>query len=50
MSEYEVLSLLESHTDQQTQLIIQAVSLHFAPVVAAFFFCIAGFRPAFNGS
>lgn len=38
MSEAEILSLLESYTEQQTQLIIQVVSLHFALVVAVFYF------------
>jgi hypothetical protein len=38
MSEAEILSLLENYTEQQTQLIIQVVSLHFALVVAVFYF------------
>jgi hypothetical protein len=38
MSEAEILTLLESYTEQQTQLIIQVVSLHFALVVAVFYF------------
>ena len=38
MSEAEILGLLESYTAQQTQLIIQVVSLHFALVVAIFYF------------
>lgn len=38
MTEAEILQLLESYTEQQTQLIIQVVSLHFALVVAVFYF------------
>lgn len=38
MSEAEILQLLENYTEQQTQLIIQIVSLHFALVVAVFYF------------
>ena len=38
MSEAEILSLLENYTEQQTQLIIQVVSLHFALVVGVFYF------------
>ena len=38
MSEAELLSLLENYTEQQTQLIIQVVSLHFALVVSVFYF------------
>lgn len=38
MSEAEILSLLESYTGQQVQLIIQVISLHFALVVAVFYF------------
>jgi hypothetical protein len=38
MSEAEILSLLENYTEQQTQLIVQVVSLHFALVVAIFYF------------
>lgn len=38
MSEAEILSLLENYTEQQMQLIIQVVSLHFALVVAVFYF------------
>jgi hypothetical protein len=32
------LTLLESYTEQQMQLIIQVVSLHFALVIAVFYF------------
>lgn len=38
MSEYEILSLLENYSSQQTGLIIQVVSLHFALVAAVFYF------------
>lgn len=38
MTEAEILQLLENYTEQQTQLIIQVVSLHFALVVAVFYF------------
>lgn len=38
MSEAEILSLLENYTEQQMQLIIQVVSLHFALVIAVFYF------------
>lgn len=38
MSEAEILSLLENYGEQQTQLIVQLVSLHFALVVAIFYF------------
>ena len=38
MSEAEILSLLENYTEQQTQLIVQVVSLHFALVVSIFYF------------
>jgi hypothetical protein len=38
MTEAEILTLLESYTEQQTQLIVQVVSLHFAVVVAVFYF------------
>lgn len=38
MSEYEILSLLENYTEQQMQLIVQVVSLHFALMVAVFYF------------
>jgi hypothetical protein len=38
MTEAEILTLLESYTEQQMQLIIQVVSLHFALVIAVFYF------------
>lgn len=38
MSEAEILMLLDKYTEQQTQLIIQVVSLHFALMVAVFYF------------
>jgi hypothetical protein len=38
MSEAEILTLLDKYTEQQTQLIIQVVSLHFALMVAVFYF------------
>ena len=38
MSEAEILALLQSYADAQAALIGQVVSLHFALVVAAFYF------------
>ncbi len=38
MTEAEILQLLEGYGDQQMQLIVQVVSLHFALMVAVFYF------------